>query len=67
MTLKELRLKKNLTLIQVANALGYTYPSSYRKIEEGDQELKVNQVQTLAKLYNCSEQKILETSYSKWI
>lgn len=64
MTLKELRLKNELTLMQVANKLGYVYPSSYRKIETGEQVLKVDQVKKLADLYGCSEQKILEESYS---
>lgn len=63
--LKSLRINNNLTLLEVANSLGYKYPSSYRKIENGEQTLKANQIKVLAKLFNCSEQKILNSSYSK--
>ena len=64
MSLKELRKKNNLTLLEVANSLGYKYPSSYRKIENGEQILKANQIKVLANIFNCSEQKILILSYS---
>lgn len=64
MNLKELRKMNNLTLLEVANSLGYKYPSSYRKIENGEQALKVNQIKILATIFNCSEQKILTSSYS---
>lgn len=63
--LKELRIKKNLTLLDVSQKLGYKYPSSYRKIEEGHQVLKIDQVKILAEIFDCSEQKILDSSYSK--
>lgn len=63
--LKQLRREQNLTLLEVSQKLGYKYPSSYRKIEEGYQSLKVEQVKVLAEIFKCSEQKILESSYSK--
>lgn len=64
MSLKELRLESGLTLLEVANHLGYKYPSSYRKIENGEQPLKVSQVKCLSSLFKCSEQKILRFFYS---
>lgn len=62
--LKDLRERNNLTLLEVSLKLGYKYPSSYRKIEIGEQSLKIEQIKILANLFNCSEEKILESSYS---
>ena len=64
LSLKELRLSKGKTLLEVANVLGYKYPSNYRKIEVGEQQLKASQVKILAIFFECSEQKILNSCYS---
>lgn len=64
-TLKDMRMEQNLTLLDVAEKLGYKYASSYRKIEEGNQSLKAEQISVLAILFKCSEEKILRSCYSK--
>lgn len=64
-TLKQMREQKELTLLDVALKLGYKYPSSYAKIEKGEQQLKSTQIMLLADLFCVSKEKILQTSYSK--
>lgn len=62
--LKQMREQKELTLLDVALKLGYKYPSSYAKIEKGEQQLKSNQIMLLADLFCVSKEKILQASYS---
>ena len=62
--LKLLRVERGLTLMQVAKKLGYKYPGSYAKIENGVQELRADQVIKLSELFEVSEKKILNKSYS---
>lgn len=63
--LKKIRKEKGLTLSEVSNYLGYMYPGSYTKIENGKQKLRGDQVIKLAKLFGVSEKKILQKSYSE--
>lgn len=62
--LKQLRESSNLTLLEVSLKLGYKYSSSYAKIENGIQPIKTYQVPLLSSLFNVSEEKILQLSYS---
>ena len=62
--LKRIRVSRGLTLLEVAKHLGYKYPGSYAKIENGSQELKAEQIVKLSSLFNVSEKKILRKSYS---
>ena len=64
-TLKELREKNKLTLLDVSLKLGYKYPSSYRNIESGEQQLKSNQIILLAEIFSVPKEKILRSFYSK--
>ncbi|MFY8331891.1 helix-turn-helix domain-containing protein [Vagococcus carniphilus] len=64
-TLENLRKAQNLTLLDVAQELGYKYPSSYRKIETGEQKLKSDQILKLSSLFKVDDKKILNSSYSK--
>lgn len=58
-TLKDLRLQNKKTCAEVAQALGVAN-SSYYSYEQGARRLNIEQVLTLAKLYDCSEREIIE-------
>ncbi|MBA2678215.1 MAG: helix-turn-helix transcriptional regulator [Ktedonobacteraceae bacterium] len=58
MTLKELREAKNLTQLEVAYELKTT-PGTISNWERGVQEPRLNQVQSLAKLYGVSTDEII--------
>lgn len=54
MKLRELRNKKGLTYDDVGNYLGFKGGSYYRKMENGERDIKLNVLLKLAELYNVS-------------
>lgn len=59
MTLKELRYQSKKTLAEVASVLGVTVTAVYR-YEQGTRQIGLEQVLTLAKVYDCTAQEVIE-------
>lgn len=58
--LKDIRKSKGLTMMDMAEILGYKYAGSYRKLETGEQELRVSQINILSKTLKITKEKILK-------
>ena len=59
LTLKDLREQNKKTVAEVATALNVTTMSIYR-YERGKRQIDIQQVLTLAELYDVSEREIIE-------
>jgi transcriptional regulator with XRE-family HTH domain len=51
--IKERRIKKNITLQEMAEALGFKTATNYQKYEQGIYSLDANMLPILAKKLNC--------------
>ena len=58
-TFKELRLKKGLTLREIAKDIGVT-PAFIGQIESGKKKGSISTIISLAKLFNCSIDEMTE-------
>lgn len=58
-TLKELRLRNKKTLAEVASVLGVVIRAVSR-YEQGTRRVSLEQVLSLAKLYDCTEKEVIE-------
>lgn len=58
MTLKELREENKKTLAEAASVLGVSIQAVYR-YEQGTRRIGLEQVLTLAKLYDCSAEEVI--------
>lgn len=58
-TLKELRLQAKKTCAEVAQALGVV-PRAYCRYEQGIRRISLDQVLTLAELYDVSEKEVIQ-------
>ena len=60
-TLKDLRLQNKKTCAEVAQALNVT-KNAVSNYESGIRNISLEQVVTLARLYDCSEREIIDAS-----
>ena len=58
-TLRDLRLQNKKTCVEVAQALGVTL-RAYFRYEQGSRRISLEQVLTLAELYDVSEREVIE-------
>lgn len=64
MELKKIRVVRGLTQKEMADILGYHTPSAYRKLETGEQQLRVDQAVKLAKKLDVPISFFIPESYS---
>lgn len=58
-TLKDLRVQAKMTCKKVSQVLGVTEQAFYR-YEKGERRISLEQVLTLAELYDCTEKEIIQ-------
>ena len=52
--IKDKRLEKKLSLLEVANELGFKNASTYMKYENGEYSFRADMLPTLANILDCS-------------
>ncbi len=56
--LKEIRLNKGFTLLQMSKELGYNSPNAYARKEKGERKFTLDEVETIAHLFGMTVEKI---------